>query len=135
MLSGFDNRDCEKVKENILDNARTDFYMAKTNGNDKYLLIGATENGYPYTESPNNKYLIDDDILTVKTRNGSKSVTLQRNGITYNVLNTLLASPTWFKIHRGDNYYMYSCTPTEGAPTHNYISTATIEYSRLYEGV
>ncbi|MBO7453157.1 MAG: hypothetical protein J6U54_22725 [Clostridiales bacterium] len=131
-LSGWD-QGFEKVKENILDNARTYFYMGEKS--DNYLLIGATETGYPYTESPNNKYLIDDDILTVKTRNGSKSVTLQRNGITYNVLNALLASPTWFKIHRGDNYYMYSCTPTEGAPTHNYISTATIEYSRLYEGV
>lgn len=48
------------------------------------------------------------DDLIISTIRGSKEVTLQRNGLFYNVLNCLDKNPSWFQLERGDNVFAYT---------------------------
>ncbi len=58
-----------------------------------------------YTEPPNNTKLIKNDVLTICTEQGNKGVTLERQGMKYNAINTLLKNPTWFTLKLGMNHF------------------------------
>lgn len=48
------------------------------------------------------------DTITINTIKGRKSITLLRDGITYNILNILGKDATWFQLARGDNLFAYT---------------------------
>lgn len=51
--------------------------------------------------------IIAGDEITIVTVKGSKSITLLRNGITTNILNTLDKDADWFQLSKGDNIFTY----------------------------
>lgn len=52
--------------------------------------------------------LYGDDI-TINTIKGQKSITLLREGITYNILNILGKDAEWFQLAKGDNLFAFVC--------------------------
>ncbi len=48
------------------------------------------------------------DIVTVNTTQGSKSVTLERDGVTTNCVNTVMPDSTWLQLAPGVNSFSYT---------------------------
>lgn len=48
------------------------------------------------------------DDITIDTRSGHKSITLLRNGVTYNILNILDKDADWFTLAKGDNLFTFT---------------------------
>lgn len=69
-----------------------------------------------------------DDIIITTTR-GRKSITLLRDGVTYNILNCLEKGSKWFTISKGDNIFAY--TAEVGSSNLQFRITNQI----IYEGV
>ncbi len=57
--------------------------------------------------TPNNTKLIYGDEIVINTLQGKKSIYMIRNGIKYNVLNMLDKNPSWFKLAKGKNMFVY----------------------------
>ena len=51
--------------------------------------------------------LYKDDVVTINTNRGQKSITVLRNGVELNGINWLRANSTWLQLHEGDNLYTY----------------------------
>lgn len=49
------------------------------------------------------------DKIVINTNAGEKSITLIRNGISYNALGYMLKDSGWFMLSAGDNVYAYDC--------------------------
>lgn len=73
--------------------------------------------------------LIYGDDITITTIKGKKSITLLRNGITYNILNALAKNVDWFQLARGDNLFAFTCE--YGEENLQFM----IESQIVYEGV
>lgn len=73
--------------------------------------------------------VVAGDAITINTNPRSKSITLQRDGVTTNILNNMSRDSDWFKLTKGDNVFTY--TAETGANNLNF----TIENRILYEGV
>lgn len=73
--------------------------------------------------------LKDRDIVELCTVEGERSVSLYRDGVKLNIINTLDRDPNWFRLRRGDNHFGY--TATFGIEN----VTMDIRYDILYEGV
>lgn len=71
----------------------------------------------------------DGDTLTINTRRGEKSVTLEAGGTTTNAAGTLTPGSTWLQLEPGDN--VLSAT----ADTNPEYLQAAITYESLFEGV
>lgn len=69
-----------------------------------------------------------DDII-ICTVPGEKLITLQRNGVTTNILNCLEKNADWFKLSKGDNVFAY--TAESGSENLQF----SIENSIVYEGI
>jgi phage-related protein len=69
-----------------------------------------------------------DDIY-ISTIKGDKYLRLQREGITYNILNALDRNVDWFYLQRGDNLFTY--TATTGLSALQFRVTHTL----VYEGI
>lgn len=76
-----------------------------------------------------NVEMVTGDLITIDTRKGHKTITLNREGVTTNILNTMEQGSTWFLLPQGDNYFTFTCA--YGAVN------LKIEYMLyvLYEGV
>ena len=73
--------------------------------------------------------LIYGDDITITTIKGKKSITLLRNGVTYNILNALAKNVDWFQLARGDNLFAFTCE--YGEENLQFM----IESQIVYEGV
>lgn len=73
--------------------------------------------------------LIAGDTVTINTNPRHKSITLLRDGVTTNILNSMTRDSDWFELTKGDNIFTY--TAETGANNLNF----TIENRILYEGV
>ena len=69
------------------------------------------------------------DIITINTRRGNKSITLNRNGVITNILNDMVQGSEWLNLTVGDNVFSYTC---ETGAENLYI-IATLQ--PIYEGV
>lgn len=69
-----------------------------------------------------------DDIF-INTNKGYKSITLVRNGKTYNILNSVGKNASWFTLVKGDNLFAFTA---ESGISHLRI---LIKNKTLYEGV
>lgn len=73
--------------------------------------------------------IIAGDDIIISTVKGSKSITLQREGKTTNILNCLERNPDWFQLAKGDNIFAY--TAESGSSNLQF----KIENQIAYEGV
>lgn len=73
--------------------------------------------------------IITGDEIIINTQSSSKSITLIRNGVITNILNTLDRDADWFSLTRGDNVFAY--TATSGAGNLQF----KIENATVFEGV
>lgn len=73
--------------------------------------------------------IIDGDEITVCTVKGQKSITLMREGRTYNILNCLNRDVDWFQLSKGDNVFSYTCD--EGDTNLQFVISNRV----IYEGV
>lgn len=69
------------------------------------------------------------DEITIDTRRGKKSVTLLRDGETYNLINMIKDNPTWFSVAPGETVFTYSADTNL-----NFLYVKFFHYD-LYEGV
>lgn len=57
---------------------------------------------------------VNNDLLTIDTRKGSKSAILTRGGIQYNLMNAIATSADWFEIDRGLNEFTLTADANVG---------------------
>lgn len=69
------------------------------------------------------------DIITIDTRRGHKTVTLNRDSVITNILNDMNQGSTWLTLPVGDNIFSYTCDT--GA---EYLNVS-VELQPIYEGV
>lgn len=69
------------------------------------------------------------DVITIDTRRGHKTVTLNRNSVITNILNDMAQGSAWLNLVVGDNIFTYTCDT--GA---EYIEIS-VELQPIYEGV
>lgn len=51
--------------------------------------------------------IIAEDLIVIDTRFGQKTVTLLRDGVTYNILNCITRGSKWFTLSKGGNTFTY----------------------------
>lgn len=73
--------------------------------------------------------IVEGDIITINTIKDNKSVTLFRDGETFNILSALGKDSDWINLYKGDNLFIY--TADSGA---EYISL-TVENTIRYAGI
>lgn len=73
--------------------------------------------------------IVNGDEIVIVTRRGSKSITLIRNGVSTNILNTLDKTSEWLTLVRGDNVIAFI------ADNGGSNLQLTIEHQSRYEGV
>lgn len=69
------------------------------------------------------------DIITIDTRRGHKTVTLNRDSVITNILNDMNQGSSWLTLPVGDNIFSYTCDT--GA---EYLNVS-VELQPIYEGV
>lgn len=70
--------------------------------------------------------ILPSDKIIINTKQGQKSVTLVRDGVTTNIINCMTSGSIWFTLRKGLNRYRLSAS--------KYI-TATIQHTDAYLGV
>lgn len=50
----------------------------------------------------------DGDTVTITTKTGGKTVTLEHNGVTENIINRLVSGSTWLTLRAGENKFDFS---------------------------
>lgn len=73
--------------------------------------------------------IIARDDIVISTFKGRKSITLIRDGESYNIINCLDRYPDWFKLIPGDNIFTYKAD--KGSENLQF----EVEYVKAYEGV
>lgn len=94
--------------------------------NDVVYLFGGGGSTDTITESPNNTKLVENDELVIDTIKGEKSVSLNRNGIKYNILNTFVNGSKWLELEHGNNTIAYA--------SYGDNPEATLTTKELFEG-
>ncbi len=80
-------------------------------------------------ESLTGKGIIASDDIVINTLKGEKSITLVREGVSYNILNCLDKNTDWFTLSKGDNIFAF--TAESGVTNLQF----RIENKVIYEGV
>lgn len=75
------------------------------------------------------KGLVASDDIIINTAKGEKSITLVREGVSYNILNCLDKNTDWFSLSKGDNIFAFTA---ETGVTNLQLR---IENQVIYEGV
>jgi hypothetical protein len=75
--------------------------------------------------------LVSGDVITIDTRSGQgvKSMTLTREGTTYNIINTLMKESSWIQLIRGTN--TISALATKGVTNMKIYIERTEEYGAI----
>lgn len=75
------------------------------------------------------KGIVASDDIVINTAKGEKSITLIREGVSYNILNCLDKNTDWFTLAKGDNIFAF--TADSGATNLQF----RVENKVIYEGV
>lgn len=75
------------------------------------------------------KGIVASDDIVINTSKGDKSITLIREGVSYNILNCLDKNTDWFTLAKGDNIFAF--TADSGVTNLQF----RIENKVIYEGV
>lgn len=70
------------------------------------------------------------DLVTINTNAGKKTITLLRDGVTYNIFNALMKNSTWLQLPANGGTYTFMVE--SGAATDLNV---TINHNTIYEGV
>ena len=100
----------------------------------KLFAIGTVENPVIYdvlkrTSLKLNFTMLPSDTLIINTNVGEKSITLIRDGVSYNALGYMSPDSTWFTLRAGDNVFTYD---SDGGNSNLQLTFTT---SVLYSGV
>ena len=76
-----------------------------------------------------NREFVSDDVVTVNTRNGEKSVKLTHLGVDFNIINALDAGSSWLQLRRGNNTLYFN---SDSGVDH---MTVTFKHTDLFAGV
>ena len=49
--------------------------------------------------------ILNGDIVTITTKTGNKTVMLEREGVTTNIINRLVSGSTWLTLYEGENNF------------------------------
>lgn len=95
---------------------------------------GAVTDPIIYNMTTNEHYALNfdmetGDVITIDTRRGHKTVTLNRDSVITNILNDMVQGSSWLNLVVGDNIFSYTCDT--GAE--NLIIDVTLQ--PIYEGV
>lgn len=98
------------------------------------LANGEVVNPVIYNMTTNEHYELNitmeqGDVITIDTRRGHKTVTLNRDTVITNILNNMVQGSSWLLLAVGDNIFSYTCS--EGS--NNLI--IDIELQPIYEGI
>ena len=80
-------------------------------------------------EALTGKGIVASDDIIINTLKGEKSITLVREGMSYNILNCLDKNTDWFTLVKGDNIFAF--TAESGATNLPF----RLEHKVIYEGV
>ena len=72
---------------------------------------------------------LEGDRVVVETRTGKEKITLLRDGVEYNILNTVSRNSDWFQLAKGTNQFVFS------AYGNNSKLNFKVENYVIYEGV
>lgn len=75
------------------------------------------------------KGIVASDDIVINTAKGEKSITLIREGVSYNILNCLDKNTDWFTLAKGDNIFAF--TADSGVTNLQFL----VENKVIYEGV
>lgn len=75
------------------------------------------------------KGIVASDDIVINTAKGEKSITLIREGVSYNILNCLDKNTDWFTLAKGDNIFVF--TADSGVTNLQF----RVENKVIYEGV
>lgn len=75
------------------------------------------------------KGIVASDDIVINTAKGEKSITLIREGVSYNILNCLDKNTDWFTLAKGDNIFAF--TADSGVTNFQF----RVENKVIYEGV
>lgn len=75
------------------------------------------------------KGIVASDDIVINTAKGEKSITLIREGVSYNILNCLDKNTDWFTLAKGDNIFAF--TADSGVTNLQF----RVENKVIYEGV
>lgn len=78
-----------------------------------------------------NYNFVENDILTINTNKGEKSVSLLRSGVRYNLFGYMVRGSIFFQLLPGDNYFRYEA---DGG-TENINVFITVTRYKTYRGV
>lgn len=70
------------------------------------------------------------DLITIDTRQGQKSATLLRGGVTTNIFNSVIQGSTWLQLAANGSTFVYEVGTGNASDL-----TVTFSHSNLYEGV
>lgn len=77
-----------------------------------------------------------NDIIYINTKRGHKGITLIRNGVYYNVINSIYRDSSWFQLNKGINTIMFNVLDGQGQASGNAsLIEFLIENDTIYEGV
>ena len=76
-----------------------------------------------------NRDFVSDDVVTVNTRNGEKSVKLTHLGVDFNIINALDAGASWLQLRRGNNTLYFNA---DSGVDHMAV---TFKHTDLFAGV
>ena len=76
-----------------------------------------------------NREFVSDDVVTVNTRNGEKSVKLTHLGADFNIINALDAGASWLQLRRGNNTLYFNA---DSGVDHMIV---TFKHTDLFAGV
>lgn len=98
------------------------------------LANGSVTNPTIYNMTTNEHFTLNismetGDIITINTRRGHKTVTLNRDSVITNILNNMAQGSAWLNLPVGDNIFSYAC----GAGAEYLIVSITLQ--PIYEGV
>lgn len=63
------------------------------------------------------------DLIRINTSIEERSIELVRDGITTNIINSVLKNPDWFTLETGDNVFTYACEDGEANLSFKFIFT------------
>ncbi|MBR4683157.1 MAG: phage tail family protein [Elusimicrobiaceae bacterium] len=98
------------------------------------LANAAVTNPTIYNMTTNEHFTLDidleaGDVITIDTRRGHKTVTLNHNGVITNILNNMVQGSAWLNLVVGDNIFSYTCD------TGSEYLNISVQLQPIYEGV
>ena len=101
------------------------------------ITVGGPVSKIKLVDVVNNEWLelirnfIQNDIITINTNRGQKSIKLTRNGVDYNIFASMTRGSTFFQLEIGDNFFSYLADDGDS----DELLSIIFEHVNMYRGV